>query len=667
MADATLEQRIEWLQNGLREIGKMCLKLGGDPSAALAPGLAAPAGPLSAPAVSASHPVTAAAPAEPVADVSALGLFLGSVEDLTPTERLTAVGAAISMLGQVYAHLPLKRAMHGIDPLQRLRLLKQRLEAQIARDEANASARPFHDEMIDIFHSLRDLHTNYILPASYQGKTAFLPFLLEEYFDGTPPSRTYLVTKLQPGFTHPTFAKSVTVTHWNGIPIDRAVERNAEREAGSNEDARHARGLEALTLRPMALTAPPDETWVIIGYQSGGQALEVRLEWQVATPAPSASSAVVDDPLAMAGEVARLMGFDSKTEAVRRAKKSIFFPDEIGKERRMAQAMVAAGAPTVAPMRRTDWTAHPQASSVLGYDVKGEALRHVKHAMRFPDLASAQRTLLAAEAAAPAGAAEGPQTTSLLPEFFAFRTVTTPTGVFGYIRIYSFMTFDANAFVAEFTRMARLLPQNGLIIDVRGNGGGNINAGEQLLQVLTSGSIDPEPFHFINTPTTLELCKRDSSLTRWVESIDLAVQTGEIYSQGFPLTPVSQANTRLDYHFPGTVVLIIDALCYSTTDIFTAGFQDHGIGKILGTSGHTGAGGANVWSYDAFQGIPGFDALPKGMSYRTAIRRSTRVRAKAGVPLEDLGVQPDDIHRMTRLDILEGNPDLINKAAQMLS
>ena len=114
-------------------------------------------------------------------------------------------------------------------------------------------------------------------------------------------------------------------------------------------------------------------------------------------------------------------------------------------------------------------------------------------------------------------------------------------------------------------------------------------------------------------------------------------------------------------------MLIINALCYSTTDIFTAGFQDHGIGKILGTSGHTGAGGANVWSYDAFQGFPGFDALPKGMSYRTAIRRSTRVRAKAGVPLEDLGVQPDDIHRMTRLDILEGNPDLINKAAQMLS
>ena len=34
------------------------------------------------------------------------------------------------------------------------------------------------------------------------------------------------------------------------------------------------------------------------------------------------------------------------------------------------------------------------------------------------------------------------------------------------------------------------------------------------------------------------------------------------------------------YH--GPVVLITDALCYSTTDIFAAGFQDHDLGFVLG-------------------------------------------------------------------------------------
>jgi C-terminal processing protease CtpA/Prc len=35
----------------------------------------------------------------------------------------------------------------------------------------------------------------------------------------------------------------------------------------------------------------------------------------------------------------------------------------------------------------------------------------------------------------------------------------------------------------------------------------------------------------------------------------------------------------------GPVILIIDALCYSTTDMFAAGFQDHNIGEVLGADG----------------------------------------------------------------------------------
>ena len=59
----------------------------------------------------------------------------------------------------------------------------------------------------------------------------------------------------------------------------------------------------------------------------------------------------------------------------------------------------------------------------------------------------------------------------------------------------------------------------------------------------------------------------------------------------------------------GPVVLITDALSYSATDIFAAGFQDNEVGLVLGTSGNTGAGGANFWSLDdllrAQKKIPG--------------------------------------------------------------
>ena len=38
--------------------------------------------------------------------------------------------------------------------------------------------------MIDIFVGLRDLHTNYLLPSVYQAKAAYLPFRVEEFYEG---------------------------------------------------------------------------------------------------------------------------------------------------------------------------------------------------------------------------------------------------------------------------------------------------------------------------------------------------------------------------------------------------------------------------------------------------------------------------------------------------
>jgi C-terminal processing protease CtpA/Prc len=103
--------------------------------------------------------------------------------------------------------------------------------------------------------------------------------------------------------------------------------------------------------------------------------------------------------------------------------------------------------------------------------------------------------------------------------------------------------------------------------------------------------------------------------------------------------------------YDGPVVLVTDALCYSATDIFAAGFQDHAIGPILGTDGNTGAGGANVWGHDLLKELfdwPAKDAkspyenLPKGAGMRVSIRRTLRVGARSGTPVEDLGVVPDE-------------------------
>ena len=177
------------------------------------------------------------------------------------------------------------------------------------------------------------------------------------------------------------------------------------------------------------------------------------------------------------------------------------------------------------------------------------------------------------------------------------RRSDAPAGgpAFGYIRIFSFNVPSATAFVDEFARLADLLPDDGLIVDVRGNGGGLIYAAEQLLQLLTPRPIEPQSAQFVNTPLNLRICRKHRRsatisglvLEPWIESIEQSTRTAATFSRGFPITAPDDANGR-GQRYHGPVVLVTDALSYSATDMFAAGFQDHGIGPVIGVGGATG-------------------------------------------------------------------------------
>ena len=175
---------------------------------------------------------------------------------LTLADRLLLVDQALVMIEQCYVHLVLKRSMHAVDPVQRLRLLRDRLAT--LTEETRGSEVEFHRELADIFASVRDLHTNYLLPAPFGSRTAFLPFLVERCVD--PPAdggaERFLVTKVAASLAHPTFVPEVEVLHWNGVPVRWAVDANARRQAGSNPSASFARGLDALTIRPLLRSVP---------------------------------------------------------------------------------------------------------------------------------------------------------------------------------------------------------------------------------------------------------------------------------------------------------------------------------------------------------------------------------------------------------------------------
>jgi cytosine/adenosine deaminase-related metal-dependent hydrolase len=555
--------------------------------------------------------------------------FLATVPStLTVAERRLLVDQALVLLDDVYVHLELKRAMHAVEPIQRLRLLAHRLATPTGGgadgdDGDGLSDVALHRELATIFASVRDLHTNYLLPSPFRERTAFLPFLVERYHDGDEPR--YLVTRVLDGVDHPTFVTGVEVTHFNGMRVERAVEVNAAVQGGGNPAASFARGLDALTIRPLVRSLPPDEEWVVVGYRGlDGVEREARWDWQVWAPPASLG---VDPDGSDASSLATALGYDVQTDAVNQAKKVLF-------------------APAAFALEPSDGVATARPVAVGGQDVA-----------------------------------------TSMPTVFRVREVATRSGTFGYVRLFTFNVPDADAFVAEFARLADLLPPDGLIVDVRGNGGGLIPAAEQLLQVFTPRPIRPSRAQFLSTPLMLGLVQRHApspldagfDLGPWRRSLREAVTTGEVYSQGIPITDPAAANA-VGQTYQGPVVLITDALCYSATDMFAAGFRDHDIGTILGVADNTGAGGANVWTHELLRRLLDVSApdgvtvtpnplrpLPRGAAMRVSVRRISCVGDREGTPLEDLGVRPDASHRMTRDDLLHGNRDLLERAGELLA
>ena len=498
------------------------------------------------------------------------------IEQSIREEREEIVSQALSFIENIYVHLPLKRARNAIDPVQRLKLLKYRL---VKMNELT-----FQQEMISIFTDLRDLHTVYMPPMPYQSINFVLPFMIEEFYENN--QRYYIVSHVNEDFDHDSFQKGVIITHWNGVPIERAIELNGLRTYGSNEQARKAHSLNSMTFRSGSKYLVPDEEWLYISYLTANhEHYEHRFQWQVWNLPET--QAQTNDRVTSNFKAYGSLGIDFETSKIQKIKKGLF-------------------APTAKSNNQTFYETDFQWS-----------IRH------------------------------------------------TADGDFGYIRIHSFMIYDRHKFVQDLIRVLEQIPISGLIIDVRGNGGGYIEAGEIMLQLLTANKIQPELFQFLNSPTTLKIAPEP-----WKSSIESAMETGAVYSLGYPIGGYSYYVDEINQYgqkYFGPTILIVDALCFSTTEIFAAGFQDNMVGTILGTSTNTAGGGANVWEYyDLFNPL-GFSPLPRNAQMRMAIKRSIRVGNQNGFLLEDSGIVPDYIHYMTRNDVLNGNVDLIDKAASILA
>ena len=562
---------------------------------ALAPGLRARPAPPKA--------TTKRARAEAKAAAELTGPFLAPGA-LTPAERRRLIDGIETVLGGVFTHLPLKRARYGFDPVQRLRILRSQL------DELTDDA--FHAELADIVTRLRDAHTRYVGPSQLAGRVAVLPFLVD--MAGTPSNPTYVVTHVASGLA-PDFRAGVILDFWNGVPIDRAVQRVSEREVGGRPDTLRAWATQSLTMRALRFGPPPDEVWVEIDYHAPGSTTlkHTRVDWRIVNPNDVMASRTGLFARRPDGDRRQEQAVNPAAESVRRAKVLLFAPHVL--EIDTAKARTAT------------------------------AKRDEEKAAVIP---------------------------TALPETLKALTIPAPGGPFGYLRIYAFDS-DPDSFIAELVRLIRQLPDRGLIIDLRANPGGYIVAAERALQLFTPNEIEPTRFSVLATEFTRAMASVSGSLKAemapWKASLDGAVRNGELYAQPIPITDPAEAND-LGQHYGGPVVLVADATTYSAGDLFTAGFVDNRIGPFICVGSATGAGGANVWTYGDLKSMLGgtdlaLPTLPDGIDLSFSFRRATRSGSSDGLPIEDVGVAGTP-YAMTYNDLMQDRPDLIARCIAVI-
>src|SRR6202011_739673 len=97
-----------------------------------------------------------------------------------------------------------------------------------------------------------------------------------------------------------------------------------------NADARRAQGIEALTLRWLGMSLPPDEDWVNLTYTDGTKTFEERFDWEIID--------LSDRPALLAGmsageAMAAAIGLDLNRFVLDHARKRVFDPRAVQVER----------------------------------------------------------------------------------------------------------------------------------------------------------------------------------------------------------------------------------------------------------------------------------------------------------------------------------------------
>ena len=250
-------------------------------------------------------------------------------------------------------------------------------------------------------------------------------------------------------------------------------------------------------------------------------------------------------------------------------------------------------------------------------------------------------------------------------------------GNFGYIELTSFtpevLSTDQTTIKIRDLLLNELKDTDGLVIDLRSNGGGQIPLAEKIIQLFSPREVTPLQYILRNTETNYVYFRKSDIEDIFTGLLETARRLGTPYTAGGTISEKAEINDLGQAYFKPMAVFV-NSKCYSSCEVFAAQVQDHEVGTVFGEDLQTGGGGANYYTLNRIleekfaQTDPApFAKLPAGQEINFAFRQTVRIGKNQGRLIEDEGVKADRLSPMSHRDIFNKTNDQLLVLQRYLS
>ncbi len=531
--------------------------------------------------------------------------------ELSPTERQLIADKAKLVIDGLYVNKFHKNEYYGISPTPKGHLNPITEVDKIAKQANTMSTYELHDSLSTLFISQRDLHFNYRLPLRFYDHFTEMPLRFSRIKDEDDFFQIR-VTAAWNGFSlypeRPNPKVGDVLIGYQGKSIEEAMRELIPQGQGSNPYAGFNHALRYMTFRWNGAHLLPKEDSVSFKFRSAetGEEYEVAYEWLVYSGS-------------------KIGGLVSPE----------YSPITYGKVSPENQAL--SNSPTVSYN-------HQQAL----YNQSLE--RHIKP-MANPKLSSIQR----------------------YGETFYYTHIPYEGANYGYLYISSFT--PSSGWWTDYQAIRDLLQEentqtDGLIINVSNNPGGYIYYAEALPGLFTKKTSKTHDFRLLNSELNQYLFLYEDvqqMFPLFKEALENVANSDAKYSIATPITTPEMGNIHGQV-YTKPVAVMANSSTYSAGDLFTCSMQDNDAAVIYGADPKTGAGGANIISYNFFYGSPTglHTPLPLGIDMDFSFRQAVRFGHHAGQIIEDHGCTADVDITPTPEDLVNGNQTMLTKVLEGL-